>query len=32
MPDESTYDDSLAKKRRKILEINRESARFLIHI
>jgi DNA primase len=28
MPDESTYDDSLAKKRRKILEINRESARF----
>ncbi|MBR4241869.1 MAG: DNA primase [Eubacterium sp.] len=28
MPDESTYDDSLAKKRRKILEINRESAKF----
>ncbi|MBQ9532047.1 MAG: DNA primase [Eubacterium sp.] len=28
MPDESTYDDSLAKKRRIILEINRESAKF----
>ena len=28
MPEENTYDDSLAKKRRKILEINRESARF----
>ncbi len=28
MPDESTYDDSLAKKRRKILEINRETAKF----
>ena len=28
MPDENTYDDSLAKKRRKILEINRETAKF----
>jgi len=28
MPDDNTYDDSLAKKRRKILEINRETARF----
>ena len=28
MPDESSYDDSLAKKRRRILEINRESAKF----
>lgn len=28
MPEENIYDDSLAKKRRKILEINRESARF----
>ena len=28
MPDDNSYDDSLAKKRRKILEINRESAKF----
>ena len=28
MPEETSYDDSLAKKRRTILEINRETARF----
>ena len=28
MPEENTYDDSLAKRRRAILEINRETARF----
>lgn len=28
MPQDNTYDDSLSKKRRKILEINRESAKF----
>lgn len=28
MPDDKTYDDSLSKKRRRILEINRETARF----
>lgn len=28
MPDDKTYDDSLSKKRRRILEINRETAKF----
>lgn len=28
MPDDATYDDSLSKKRRRILEINRETAKF----
>ncbi|MDE6155628.1 MAG: DNA primase, partial [Eubacterium sp.] len=28
MPEDSSYDDSLSKKRRRILEINRETARF----
>ena len=28
MPDDKSFDDSLSKKRRRILEINRESARF----
>lgn len=28
MPDDNTYDDSLSKKRRRILEINREAAKF----
>lgn len=28
MPEDSSYDDSLSKKRRHILEINRETARF----
>lgn len=28
MPDDNSYDDSLSKKRRRILEINREAARF----
>lgn len=28
MPEDGTYDDSLAKKRRRILEINRETAKF----
>lgn len=28
MPDDNSYDDSLAKKRRRILEINRETAKF----
>ena len=28
MPEENTYDDSLSRKRRKILEINRETAKF----
>lgn len=28
MPDDNTYDNSLAKKRKKILEINRETAKF----
>ncbi len=28
MPDENSYDNSLAKKRRRILEINRETAKF----
>lgn len=28
MPDENSFDDSLSKKRRRILEINRETAKF----
>lgn len=28
MPDDASYDDSLSKKRRRILEINREAAKF----
>lgn len=28
MPEDNSYDDSLSKKRRRILEINRETARF----
>lgn len=28
MPDDKSYDDSLSKKRRRILEINRETAKF----
>lgn len=28
MPDDSAYDDSLSRKRRRILEINRETAKF----
>lgn len=28
MPDDNSYDDSLSKKRRRVLEINRETAKF----
>lgn len=28
MPDDNSYDDSLSKKRRRVLEINREAAKF----